>query len=418
MLLRKMHLPLYLLLLVAWIPKAIFCQEQPATEDQSPQANCGLAYGKIRLANSEFARRLLKLLVSENPHKNVFFSPVSIATAFAMLSLGAKTATLTNLLEGLSFNLTELQEREIHKGFQDLVQLLNTTEGKGQLESGNGLFINDQLEPLQTFLDDVKNLYAAEVFTTNFRDSEYAKKQINDYVDKKTHGKIPELIKHLDPTTVMVLINHIFFKGNWETSFNSTLTELQDFYVDKNTTVQVPMMMKREKLYYHRDDDVFSSMVILPYEGKALLILILPDEDKLEQALDAIIAQRETSSPRFTEKRKVTIYLPRISISTTYDLEQLLPKIGIRDVFTDDADLTGISTQFKLQVSKVLHKAALQVNENGTVAAAVTDIEVQRNIVAPPVTMKFNRPFFMVLWDTNIHHPLFLGKIVEPTAKY
>ncbi|XP_072486437.1 alpha-1-antitrypsin-like [Notamacropus eugenii] len=418
MFLRKMQLPLYLLLLVVWIPKSIFCQKQSDTEEQSPQANHGLAYHKIRLANSEFAGRLLKLLVSENPHKNVFFSPVSIATAFAMLSLGAKRATLTNLLEGLSFNLTELQEREIHKGFQDLVHLLNATNSEVQLESGNGLFINDQLELLQGFLDDVKNLYGAEVFATNFEDSEGAKKQINDYVDKKTHGKIPELIKELDSTTVMILINYIFFEGKWETSFNSSLTELQDFYVNDNTTVQVPMMMKREKLYYHHDDELYSSMVVLPYEGNAWLILVLPDEGKLEQALDAIITKKGISRSKFLEKRKVTIFLPRISISTSYNLEQLLPKIGIRDVFADDADLTGITTQFKLQVSKVLHKAALEVNENGTVAAAVTDTEIYRKIMAPPIIMNFNRPFIISLLDTKIHQHLFLGKIVDPSVKY
>ncbi|KAM9070431.1 alpha-1-antiproteinase 2-like [Sarcophilus harrisii] len=415
---RKMQLPLYLLLLVAWIPKAIFCQEQSNTEEQTTQANHGLAYHKIRPANSEFAGRLLKFLVSENPHKNVFFSPLSISTAFAMLSLGAKTSTLTNLLEGLGFNLTELQEREIHKGFQDLVHLLNTTEDKIQLESGNGLFIDNQLEPLQGFLDDVKNLYGAEVFAANFKDSEGAKKQINDYVDKKTHGKIPELLKSLDASTVMFLINYIFFKGNWKISFNPTLTEMQNFYVDKNTTIQVPMMMKKERLYYSREDELFSSMVVLPYEGNVWLILILPDEGKLEQSLNSIITKGGITCSRFTKKRKVNIYLPRISISTTYDLEEVLPKIGLRDVFTNDADFSGISTQFKLQVSKVLHKAAFEVNENGTVAAAATGIGIQRYIAFQPIIMNFNRPFIVSLMDTNIHQHLFLGKIVNPTDKY
>ncbi|XP_074065156.1 uncharacterized protein LOC141504206 [Macrotis lagotis] len=414
MFLRKMQLPLYLLLLVTWIPKAIFCQEKSDPEEHSPHANYELAYHKIKTANTEFAGRLFKLLVSENPHKNVFFSPLSIATAFAMLSLGAKTATLTNLLEGLGFNLTELQEREIHKGFQALVHLLNTTEGKVELESGNGLFIDDQLKPLQEFLDDVKNLYEAEVFEANFRDSEGSMKLINDYVNKKTHGKIPELIQELDSSTSMILINYNFFKGDWETSFNANLTELQNFYVDKNTIVEVQMMMKRERLYYSREDKLFSSMVVLPYEGNAWLILILPDEDKLEQALDAIISEGGIKCSRFTERRKVELYLPRISISTSYDLEELLPKIGIKDVFTDNADLTGISTQHNLQVSKVLHKAVLEVNETGTVAAAVTSIAIHRNI-SPPIIIRFDRPFIMYLANTHIHQAMFIGKIVDPT---
>ncbi|XP_044517798.1 alpha-1-antiproteinase 2-like [Gracilinanus agilis] len=298
MFLRKMQLTLFLFLLVTWIPKAIFCQEQSDTGEKSL-----LAHHKIRSANSEFAGRLLKLLVSENPQKNVFFSPLSIATSFAMLSLGARTATLTNLLEGLGFDLTKLQEREIHEGLQALFHQLNTTEGKVQLESGNGLFIDDHIQPLQRFLDEIRNLYGAEVFAANFTDTEDAKKQINDYVDKKTHGKIPELFKVLDSNTVMVLINYIFFNGIWETSFDPNHTELQDFYVDKNTTVQVPMMIKTEELYYHREDELFSSMVVLPYEGNAWLILVLPDEDKLEQALDAIISKGGIKCSKFMEKR-------------------------------------------------------------------------------------------------------------------
>ncbi|XP_007473704.2 alpha-1-antiproteinase 2-like [Monodelphis domestica] len=273
-----MQLTLYVLLVVACIPKAIFCQEQSDTGEKSL-----LAHHKIRSANSAFAGRLLKLLISENPQKNVFFSPLSMATSFAMLSLGARTATLTNLLEGLGFNLTKLQEREMHEGFPALFHLLNTTQGKVQLESGNNLFIDDKIQPLQRFLDEIRNLYGAQVFAANFTDAEGAKKHINDHVDKKTHGKIPELFKDLDSDTVMVLINYIFFNGIWETSFNSNHTELQDFYVDKNTTVRVPKMMKKEKLYYHREDELFSSMVMLPYEGNAWLILVLPDEGKLEQ---------------------------------------------------------------------------------------------------------------------------------------
>ena len=144
---------------------------------------------------------------------NIFFSPVSVATAFAMLSLGAKGETHTQILEGLDFNLTERAEADIHKGFQNLLHTLNKPDNQLQLTTGNGLFINESAKLVGKFLEDAKKLYHSEAFSVNFRDSEAAKKQINDYVEKGTQGKIVDLVQELDEDTVFALVNYIFFKG-------------------------------------------------------------------------------------------------------------------------------------------------------------------------------------------------------------
>lgn len=195
-------------------------QEQniPHSPEEHSQAECeNLAHVRIAPSNADFAFRFYKQVREEAGNKNIFFSPLSISTAFAMLSLGARSNTLIQLHEGLAFNLTEVEEREIHEGFQHLLQLLNDPHQEVQVTIGNALFIDNWLELLQKFLDDVTNCYYSEVISSNFQNSADATKEINKYIEIKTHGKIVDLLKSLDLDTMMVLVNCIFFKGEWQT---------------------------------------------------------------------------------------------------------------------------------------------------------------------------------------------------------
>ncbi|KAB0337545.1 hypothetical protein FD754_025128, partial [Muntiacus muntjak] len=163
-------------------------------------------------SNTDFAFSLYKQLALENPNKNVIFSPLSVSIALAFLSLGARGSTLTEILEGLKFNLTEIQEKEIHRGFQHLLQTLNKPSNELQLSVGNAMFVQEELELLDKFIEDARVLYASGAFLTNFRNPEAAKRLINEYVKNKTQGKIEELFKYLSPNTVLVLVNYIYFK--------------------------------------------------------------------------------------------------------------------------------------------------------------------------------------------------------------
>ena len=168
---------------------------------------------KIAPNLADFAFTVYRQVAHESNATNIFFSPVSIATAFAMLSLGTKGDTHTEILEGLDFNLTARTEAEIHEGFQHLLHTLNQPDNQLQLTTGNGLFINESAKLVSKFLEDVKNLYHSEAFSINFRDAEEAKKKINDYVEKGSQGKIVDLVDDLDQDTVFALVNYIFFKG-------------------------------------------------------------------------------------------------------------------------------------------------------------------------------------------------------------
>lgn len=163
--------------------------------------------------NADFAFQFFKEVTLEAPNKNILFSPVSISAAFAMLALGARSATHTQILEGLAFNLTEIQEKEIHEGFHNLIHMLSHPENGVQLNMGNAIFLTEKLKPLKKFLDDAKALYQMEAFSTDFNNPTEAKKQVNDYIERKTHGKITNLVKDMDPRTVMLLASYVFFKG-------------------------------------------------------------------------------------------------------------------------------------------------------------------------------------------------------------
>lgn len=161
----------------------------------------------------DFAFSLYRQVARQSNTSNIFFSPVSIATAFGVLSLGTKGETQTQILEGLDFNLTERAEADIHEGFYHLLEALNRPDNQLQLTTGNGLFIDENVKLVEKFLEDIKKLYHSDAFTVNFKDSEAAKKQINDYVEKETQGKIVDLVKDLNADTVLALVNFIFFKG-------------------------------------------------------------------------------------------------------------------------------------------------------------------------------------------------------------
>lgn len=164
-------------------------------------------------STTDFAFRLYQKLVLKTPSENIFFSPVSVSTSLAMLSLGARSVTKTQILQRMGFNLTRTPESAIHQSFEHLVHSLSIPSKDLDLNMGSVLFIEKELQLQTDFLDNVKSLYESEVFATDFSNPSAAQEKINSYVEKKTKGKVVDLIQGLEPLTAMVLVNHIFFKG-------------------------------------------------------------------------------------------------------------------------------------------------------------------------------------------------------------
>uniref|UniRef100_A0A8C4XSM5 Serpin domain-containing protein n=1 Tax=Falco tinnunculus TaxID=100819 RepID=A0A8C4XSM5_FALTI len=356
-------------------PKATDPQKQHLHEGDSLKS-CQ----RIIPSNTDFAFQFYRQATTQEPGKNIFFSPVSISTAFALLALGSRATSQAQVLEGLAFNVTNTQEEEIHNGFHHLLLLLNRPDSQNSTE---------------------------------------AKKEVNDHIKNQTHGNINEILKDLDPNTLVVIVSYIYFKGYWENPFNNLNTRDSDFFLDAKNSVKVKMMHQSKNFNIHRDEELSCWVVEIPYKGNVTSLFVLPDEGTMKQVEDALLKETVSKWLQAFEKRKIYLDLPKFSISSSYDVKSLFQKMGVTELFTNQADLSGVAEETLLKVSKAIHKATVDVSENGTEAAAVTMIELVPLIAPfpPPPHIRFNRPFLMMIIDKSTDGVLFMGKIVNPAAK-
>ncbi|KAK7817459.1 hypothetical protein U0070_024933 [Myodes glareolus] len=363
--------------------------------------------------SKDFAFSLYRALASEAPDQNVFFSPMSVFMSLAMLSMGTGSHSKTQIMEGLGLSLQQSQEAELHKGFQHLLQRFDQLRDGFQVSLGSALFTDPAVHIRDNFLSAMKTLYMADTFSTNFGNPEMAKKQINDYVAKQTNGKIVDLIKELQSTNVMVLINYIFFKDKWETPFSDKNTHKEDFHVTPKQSMQVLTMNREDEYLYLVDRGISCTVVRLPYQGNATAVFVLPDEGKMQQVESSLSEWALKNWLKIDTKRRLSLYLPKFSIEGTYHLEKILPKLGIKDVFTSHADLSGMIDHGNIKLSEIMHKSLVEVDETGTVAAAATGAVVTvRSARLKTLQIKFNRPFLFAIVDNM--ELLFLGKVVRP----
>uniref|UniRef100_A0A8C6D7K3 Serpin family A member 3 n=1 Tax=Moschus moschiferus TaxID=68415 RepID=A0A8C6D7K3_MOSMO len=402
-------------LLVAGLCSSVHCLPENVTPEEQHKG-APVDDHSLASSNTDFAFSLYKQLALKNPNKNVIFSPLSISIALAFLSLGARGPTLTEILEGLKFNLTETPETEIHQGFQHLLQTFNQPSNQLQLSVGNAMFVPEELKLLDKFREDARVLYASEAFSTNFRDPEAAKSLINDYVKNKTQGKIVDLFQNLDRLTKMILVNYIYFKAQWRTPFDPKQTSKSLFFVSENKMVEVPMMSIRGLMTpFFRDEELGCTLVELMYTSNDSALFILPDKGKMQDLEAKLIPEtltrwRESLYPRQIHE----LNLPRFSISSDYQLKDILPQLEIKKVFSQEADLSGITDDHKLSVSQVVHKAVLDVGEEGTEGAAVTGIKVAITSLID-IPLSFNRPFLIAIVLKDTQSIIFLGKVTNPS---
>ncbi|NWV78511.1 A1AT protein, partial [Dasyornis broadbenti] len=388
-------------------PEATDPQEQHSREGDHLES-CQ----KIVPSNTDFAFQFYRQATTQEPGKNIFFSPVSISAAFALVALGSRGTSQAQVLEGLAFNLTNIQQEEIHDGFRHLLLLLNRPGSQVQLSMGNTLFMDKHLKPIKTFLKDIKKLYRGKVVSSSFQNSTEAKKEINNYVKNKTHGNINEILEDLDPNTLMVIVNYIYFKAYWEKPFNIMGTHKDYFHVNAKTSVEVDMMIRDGYYKAFSDRKLSCEVVQIPYKGDVAALFILPNKGKMKQLERALTKNTVSRWQRSLQRWRMELHIPKLSISGTYDLKKILMHLGVTDVFSNRADLSGITGNPDMKVSKATHKALLKIHENGTEAAAVSSIDFLPHS-APPI-VKFSHPFLLLIVDQYTQSILFMGKIVNP----
>ncbi|KAG9344737.1 hypothetical protein JZ751_010424 [Albula glossodonta] len=399
---------------------------------------------KLASPNADFAFALYKRLsVKANAEsKNVFFSPLGIATALSLLSIGAKGDTHLQLFQTLGYeNLTGAQ---VNEGYEHLHHMLGHSQEALQLDMGNALALQEGFKPIQKFLDDAKHYYQAEGFTVDYKKAEEAVKTINKFVADKTQNKIPELLTSVDSDTLMRLhsclrvaitsalttpslvevndfqshdptVRSISHYGKWEKPFNPENTRKADFMVDDTTTVSVDMMRRSGRYSYYNDNENHTAVLMVPYSGKASMMVLLPEKGKMKE-VEAIL------SGDYVKHWHDSLYLKFYGIMNAsqihkhrpIDQEKHIDESGIT-LAKEKADLSGISEDVGLKVSKVSHKAVLSVDEKGTEAAAATAVEIMP--MSLPDQVSLNRPFLLLIVEDSTRSILFMGKVVNPTAQ-
>ncbi|NXP72564.1 A1AF antiproteinase, partial [Ramphastos sulfuratus] len=414
---RNMKRLFLLCILIVGIPSNSYCYgrdyQDVGNQNQRDQENQNVAQSAVGSSVCRFACCFYKEISSQDSSGNVFFSPLSISTAFAMLTLGARSDTLTQILRVLSFNPREISENEIHEGYRQLMQMVNRKNEGLQLNMGNILFVLEKLKPQDKFLNDLRYFYEGEAYPMNFKRADQAQVKINNYVAQRTNGKIKDLISNLDPLTELLLISYIYFNAEWEKPFDPKYTKKNRFFVDGTNTVEVPMMYGTGMFKYGYDEQLSSTVVQMDYKGGASAFFVLPDRGRMKKLENRLSCERMSRWRTLVSKSSANIYLPKFTLYGTYNLKDILYKMGIMDLFTDKADLSGITGQPQHRVSQAIHKAVVNVDETGTEAAAATGMEIVPMSV--PATIVFNRPFLMVI--TLNQEMIFMGKIVNPLKK-
>ncbi|MFP4499071.1 MAG: serpin family protein [Vulcanimicrobiota bacterium] len=375
-------------------------------------ATATVTYESLVNGNNKFAVELYRKL-SEKDTENLFFSPYSISSALGMTYVGARGKTAGEMNKALNFG-HQPQDLPVH--FHLLNQTLSKVE-KNQLYIANRLWANKNDKFLKNYKNLMKKYFNAPLEKLDFGNApEKSRKIINNWVEKQTMGKIQNLLPPgiINSATSLILTNAVYFKGQWETEFRKRATIEKDFYLTPDNKIKTLMMQKEEKLNYGKFQGV--EVLEIPYKGNELsMFIILPEETCGIQSLDETITHDALKSwLSKLRKTDVRMEMPKFKIETGFELSPVMKAMGMISAF-GGADFSGMNGKKDLFISNIIHKAYIDVNEEGTEAAAATAVVVTKTAaVARPVSFRANHPFVFLIKDNKSGSFLFMGRLMNP----
>jgi serine protease inhibitor len=373
--------------------------------------------GKLADANTGFAFDLLKQIAKKQPGQNIFISPFSVSTVLQMTADGAAGETRAEMQHVLK--TAGLPSEMLNAACKDLDLSLNS-QSNVILNLANGIWYKKGFHLKPVFVSNNKNFFQAELAGVDFLNPKSAD-IINDWADKKTRGKIQNVVRFpFEPNTRLILANAIYFKGKWEWPFDKSQTKPRAFHLANGKTEQTPMMSQR-KTFSYQEGGGFQA-VRLPYAGDRLqMYLFLPATNSSPQKLLADFNGenwRDKILSKFQDE-KGTLILPRFKLDYDVTLNDPLKALGMRRAFAVNADFSAIADE-PLFVSEVKQKSFVDVNEEGTEAAAVTTVAMQTSAIIMPIKlfeMMVDRPFFFVIADEQTQSILFMGVVYDPAGQ-
>jgi serpin B len=349
---------------------------------------------------------------------NLFFSPSSVSTALAMTYLGARGDTAEEMAKVMHFGLPPDKLAPAYAAF--LKELNGGGRKRGyQLSMANALWGQKGEGFKDDFLKLTRDNFGAGLNQVDFKGaSEAARQEINAWVEKQTQDKIKDLLKEgtVDPTTRLVLTNAIYFKGDWNSRFKKDLTRDQPFEDGKGNKVNAPLMHQVAKFNYADGGTV--QLLEMPYVGKELsMVVLLPKKpDGLGELEKSLTADQLTGWLGKLHEEEVEVTLPRFKTTSEFRLNDQLTALGMKKAFVaGQADFSGMNGKDDLYIGFVVHKAFVDVNEEGTEAAAATGVGVKRLSLPVRPVFRADHPFVFLIRDTRNGSILFLGRLVDPT---
>lgn len=352
------------------------------------------------------------------PEANLVYSPFSISAALSMTLAGARGETEAQMISALQLRDSPAS---VHAAMKELLGVLNKTAPGDKLAIANALWPQRGAPILPEFRSVTRESYLAEAREVDFqRSAEPSRLEINRWVGEHTGGKILELLKPgvITAMTRLVLTNAVYFKGTWAAEFSPRLTRDEPFYPTGGASVSVPMMHREGRYGYLEDGAV--QVLEMPYQGNRLAMVVLLPARKdglaqLEAGISAEQLERWTAGAMY---RRVDVTLPRFKMQTSFSLNEALAQLGMKNAFSNAADFSGINASRNLYLSAVVHEAVIEVNEEGTEAAAATGgvINITSAETSRPAVFRADHPFFYLIRDRQTKCIVFAGRVANPKS--
>lgn len=379
--------------------------------------------GKTSLinTNNQFALEFYSHLKDKESGKNIFFSPYSISTALSMTYEGAKEETAQEIRSVFHFPENDNVRRS---SVAAVYNELNKNQSDYTLSTANALWVQKNYPLLDEVTKVISEYYGGRLNNLDFvNETEKSRTTINDWIEEETRGKIKDAIKPgaLGPLMRVILTNAIYFKGSWVIAFDEGATQKESFQVSGSETVQVDMMRLKEKEFPYAETDALQ-VLEMPYKGDNLSMLVLLPKNKDIGSLEAGLTINQLSGWRDQlKKQKVDVYIPKFQFKTEYELKDQLGAMGMPLAFTEPsenggADLSGFTGKRDLYIGFVKHLAFVDVNEEGTEAAAATVVGIRTTsmpINDHPV-FRADHPFIFLIQEKKTGHILFMGRVTNP----
>ena len=389
------------------------CSNNNLEPDNKPNLRA-LSSNEIQVSksNETFAFKLFNE-VSKSSEDNIFISPISVSTALGMTLNGAAGDTKDGILQTIDYG--GLQPADVNEGYKDLSSLLTSMDKKVEFALTNSIWYTNEFTINADFANTVQTYYHGKAQALDFTSPD-SKNTINNWVENNTNHKIKNLIDEIPPDAVMYLINATYFKGNWASQFDKSKTKKDLFYKEDGTTTQVDMMTASDESILVSEDDKVR-MIDIPYgNGQFSMTILLPNagfttseirENLSSEYFDELI-DKSTQSTR-------ELRMPKFKLNWKEKLNDQLINLGMSVAFSNLASFPYLFNNPKsLSISRVIHQSYIDVNEEGTEAAAATSVEIIASAAEPSAAIIINRPFIFVIREKHSRAILFIGQFLNP----